>query len=218
VPDAIAMVHGATLDRLPAGTVYDGMPLPVGSKGRLSSGWWGMWTILGTEAALFAYLLFSYFYVAAQTTGKWPPVGPPRLQIAIAGTVILFLGSATMWWGERGIRAGRRRQLLLGIAATLVLGIAFLGLQIVEWHAKPFGIGTDVYGSLYFTVTGFHMMHVAIGLLLLAVLFVWTALNYFGAPRHSAVSIGVIYWHFVTAVWIAVFLTFYVAPYLSLAT
>lgn len=195
--------------------ILDVGALPIGSKGRLSSGWWGMWTIIGTEAALFAYLLFSYFYLASQVHGAWPPDGPPKLGIAVPGTVVLLAGSATMWWGERGIRAGRSRQLLLGIAATLALGVVFLGLQMLEWHAKPYGITSHVYGSIYFTVTGFHMVHVAAGLVLLAVLFGWTALGYFGAQRHSAVSIGVIYWHFVTAVWLAVFLTFYVAPYLS---
>ena len=46
---------------------YQGQALPVGSQGRLSSGWWGMWTLIATEAALFAYLLFSYFYVGAQS-------------------------------------------------------------------------------------------------------------------------------------------------------
>ena len=140
--------------------LYDGGALPVGSKGRLSSGWWGMWTIIGTETALFAYLLFSYFYLASQIHGAWPPDGLPKLHIAVPDTFVLIIGSVTMWWGERGIRAGRSGQLLLGIAATLVLGVVFLGLQMVEWHAKPYGIETNVYGSIYFTVTGFLMVHV----------------------------------------------------------
>ncbi|MFC5499710.1 heme-copper oxidase subunit III [Caenimonas terrae] len=186
--------------------------LPVGSKGRLSSGWWGMWTLVATEAALFAYLLFSYFYVASQTVGAWPPSGPPKLGIALPDTFILLAGSLTMWLGERGVRKGRRGQLLLGIAATLVLGVVFLGLQLIEWRNKPFSLHTNAYGSLYFTVTGFHMAHVVIGLLMLAVLFVWTLLGYFDERRHSAVSTGALYWHFVTAVWIAVFLSLYVVP------
>jgi cytochrome c oxidase subunit 3 len=186
--------------------------LPVGSAGKLSSGWWGMWTLVATEAALFAYLLFSYFYVGSQTVGPWPPSGPPALRIAIPGTAILLAGSFTMWLGERGVRKGRRGQLLLGIAATLVLGTVFLGLQLVEWRGKPFTISSSAYGSLFFTVTGFHMAHVLVGLLILAVLFVWTLLGYFDERRYAAVSTGALYWHFVTAVWIAVFLALYVAP------
>ena len=194
---------------------YDGPPLPVGSKGRLSSGWWAMLTILATEAALFAYLLFSYFYIASQVHGKWPPDGLPEFRLAGPETVLLLAASGTMWWGERGIRKNKSAQLLWGIAATVVLGLIFLSLQAIEWSNKPYSISTHVYGSLFFTVTGFHMTHVIVGLLMLSVLFVWTALGYFGERRHSTVSIGVLYWHFVTAVWIAVFLTFYVAPYLS---
>ena len=68
-------------------------PLPVGSKGRLSSGGWGMWTLVATEAALFAYLLFSYFYIASQTVGAWPPSGPPKLGIALPDPFILLAGS-----------------------------------------------------------------------------------------------------------------------------
>lgn len=196
------------------GRLYHGEALPVGSKGRLSSGWWGMITVIATEAALFAYLLFSYFYVAAQATGRWPPHGPPKLELALAGTVLLLLGSATMWWGEKGIRAGRRGPLLFGLVSSVVLAVGFLVLEGIEWSRKEFSLTSDAYGSLYFTVTGFHMLHVIIGALMLVMLIVWTVLGYFGARRHSTISIAVLYWHFVTAVWIAVFVTFYVTPYL----
>lgn len=191
--------------------------LPVGSRGRLSSGWWGMWALLATEAALFAYLLFSYFYVEALSHGPWPTGGLPKLRIAVPDTIILVAGSVTMWWGERGVRAGRRGQLRLGILATLVLGVIFLGLQMVEWHNEPFTPATNAYGSLYFTITGFHMAHVVAGLVILGFLLVWALLGYFDERRHSAVSIGTIYWHFVTVVWLFVFGAIYVTPYLGLA-
>lgn len=192
-----------------------GQPLPVGSKGRLSSGWWGMITLIATEVSLFAYLLFSYYYTAAQTVGAWPPKGAPTLGLAIWGTVVLLAGSATMWWGENGVRAGKRGQLLVGLGASVLLAVAFLVLEGTEWRRTDFSLTSNAYGSLYFTVTGFHMLHVIIGALMLVMLFVWTLLGYFGARRHSAVSIAALYWHFVTAVWIAVFLTFYIAPRLT---
>ena len=195
--------------------LYAGHPLPVGSKGRLSSGWWGMLTVLATEAALFAYLLFSYYYIAAQHTGPWPPGGVPKLELAIPGTMVLLLGSATMAWGEAGVRRGRRGQLLAGLGISIVLALVFVVLEGIEWSRKGFTLMTDAYGSLYFTVTGFHLLHVLVGVLMLAMLFVWSALRYFGVRRHSTVSIAVMYWHFVTAVWVAVFFTFYVTPYLD---
>ena len=173
-----------------------------------------MVTLLCTEAALFAYLLFSYFYVSAQVTGAWPPGGPPKLDLAIPGTILLIFGSVTMWWGEKGIRAGKQSQLLIGLGSSVVLGLAFVALEGIEWSRKAFTPATNAYGSLYFTVTGFHLTHVLVGVVMLAMLFVWTLLGYFGVRRHSTVSIAVMYWHFVTAVWVAVFLTFYVSPYL----
>jgi heme/copper-type cytochrome/quinol oxidase subunit 3 len=192
--------------------LYQGEPLPVGSKGRLSSGWWGMITVIGTEASLFAYLLFSYFYVGAQTVGQWPPKGPPALELASAGSVLLILGSVTMWWGEKGVRAGKNGQLLFGLGASIVLAVGFVVLEGIEWSRKSFTLVSDAYGSLYFTITGFHLLHVIVGALMLTMVFVWTLLGYFGVRRHSTVSIAVLYWHFVTIVWIAVFLTFYIAP------
>ena len=198
-----------------AATLYDGEALPVGSKGRLSSGWWGMLTVIATEASLFAYLLFSYFYIAAQVTSPWPPEGRPRLELAIAGTVLLLLGSVTMWWGERGIRAGRRGQLLIGLGVSVLLALAFVGLEGIEWSRKTYTLMSNAYGSLYFTITGFHLLHVLVGVAMLTMLFVWSLLDYFGVRRHSTISIAVMYWHFVAAVWVAVFLTFYVTPYLA---
>lgn len=191
-------------------------PLPVGSRGRLSSGWWGMWSVVATEAALFAYLLFSFYYVASQAHGPWPAAGLPKLRIALPDTIILIAGSATVWWGERGVRRGHKGQLRLGLAATLVLGIIFLALQGLEWRDKTFTPASHAYGSLYFTITGFHMAHVVAGLVMLAFLLLWSLLGYFDVRRHSAVSIGAVYWHFVTVVWLFVFATIYVSPYLGL--
>lgn len=188
-------------------------PLPVGSVGRESSGWWGMWGVIATEGALFAYLLFSYFYIAAQAPAPWPTGGAPKLGTASLGTLVLVAASVTVWWGERGIMRGRAGQLRIGLAATLALGLLFLGLQWREWSNKPFTLTQDAYGSLFFTITGFHMAHVAAGLLMLTVLLAWSLLGYFDQRRHSALSIGAIYWHFVTVVWLAVFSALYLLPH-----
>jgi heme/copper-type cytochrome/quinol oxidase subunit 3 len=189
--------------------------LPVGSKAHHASGWWGMLTVIATEATLFAYLLFSYFYIASHAVGAWPPHGMPKLSLAIPCTILLVAGSFTMWWAERGIERGNPVQLMIGIALSLALGLAFMALEGLEWAWEPFHLTTGVYSSLFFTITGFHLVHVAVGLLVLMVLFVWTAFGYFDAQRHSAVSIGVLYWHFITIVWLAVFFTFYITPRLG---
>jgi heme/copper-type cytochrome/quinol oxidase subunit 3 len=189
--------------------------LPVGSKGQHASGWWGMLALVFTEGALFAYLFFSYFYLALHAISQWPPGGPPHLSIAVPGTLILVAAGVVVWWGERGIQRGNRRRLMIGLSSAMLLGLVFLGMQGVEWHNKAFGLSASVYSSLYFTITGTHMLHVMVGLLMIGVLLVWTALGYFGGGRHAAVSIGVIYWHFVTIVWLVVFFVIYIAPRLG---
>jgi heme/copper-type cytochrome/quinol oxidase subunit 3 len=196
-------------------TIVPARSLPVGSQGHLASGWPGVLMVILTEAALFAYLFFSYFYLASHALGQWPPGGPPSLGISVPGTLILIAGSIVVWWGERGIERGSSRRLTLGLAAALALGAVFIAMQLVEWSRQPFTLSTGVYSSLYFTITGIHLLHVAVGLLLLAVLLLWTVLGHFDSRRHAAASIGAIYWHFVTAVWLAVFFIFYIAPRLG---
>jgi heme/copper-type cytochrome/quinol oxidase subunit 3 len=190
--------------------------LPVGSFGRRSSGWYGVWCLIATEGAIFLYLLFSYFYLAAQSSGRWPPQGLPSLKLAGPNTVVLLLSSVALYWAERsGARRGSRARLLVGLGSALLLGSVFAGVQWREWHDKAFRLGSDNYASIYFTVTGFHLAHVVIGLLVLAMLFLWAALGYFDRDRHAALTIGAVYWHFVDAVWLAVFTALYLIPRLS---
>ena len=91
----------------------------------------------------------------------------------------------------------------------------FVAIQLMEWHSRPFTLRSSLYGSLFFTITGFHMAHVVVGLLALAVVLLWSALGYFDARRNAPVLIVSIYWHFVDVVWIFVFTTLYLTPYLG---
>jgi cytochrome c oxidase subunit III len=188
--------------------------LPIGSADHRASGWWGMWCLIATEASLFAYLLFSYFYLASQSHGGWLPE-IPKLRIALPNTIILIASSFVLRWGEKGIRNGSRGRLLAGLGGAFVLGAVFSVLQLLEWHAKKFALSDNAYASSYFVTTGFHMAHVVGGLLVIAFLFLWAVLGKFSAERHAAVSIGGLYWHFVDVVWLAVFTTFYLLPHLD---
>jgi heme/copper-type cytochrome/quinol oxidase subunit 3 len=194
--------------------VYGGQPLPVGARGRNSVGWWGMLCLIATEASLFAYLLFSYYYVAVQRGASWAPQPHPSLKLSGPNTIILLLSSVAVWWGEEGIKKGRRGRQLLGLGTAILLGIAFLVVQWFEWKSKTFSLSSGSYGSLFFTITGFHMAHVVAGLLILIAVFVWSAMDLFNRRRHAPVSISSIYWHFVDVVWLTVFFTFYLSPYL----
>jgi cytochrome c oxidase subunit III len=190
-------------------------PLPVGIIGSHAGGWWGMVGLIITEAALFVYLLFSYYYFAIQPhAAPWPPE-MPDLKLAAPNTFILLLSSASVWWGERATRQGRRASQVLGLGIGLVLGIIFIIVQAVEWKSKSFSLASGSYGSLFFTVTGFHMAHVVVGVLILAAILLWSVLGYFGPVRSAPVTIGAMYWHFVDVAWLAVFFTFYITPYLG---
>jgi cytochrome c oxidase subunit III len=191
-------------------------PLPVGSFDHRASGWTGMLALIATEGALFVFLLFSYYYVAMQPqSGAWPPEAV-QLRLALPNTIILLASSVAAWWGERSVRRGATGQVLAGLGVAIVLGTVFVVIQVFEWKGRSFSISSHPYGSLYFTITGFHMAHVVAGLFVLLALMLWSGLGYFGPRRDAAVSIGVIYWHFVDAVWLAVFFTFYLTPLLGL--
>jgi heme/copper-type cytochrome/quinol oxidase subunit 3 len=188
--------------------------LPVGAVGERSLGWWGLSTLILTEAALFAYLLFSYFYLASQSSDPWPPEGLPKLGVGSLNTLIL-LGSSVMVWAAERALTKKRRSIALGLMlASIAMGSAFAMIQLHEWRSKSYGPTTNQYGSVYFTVTGFHLAHVFIGLLVLVSLTLWMARGLLDDRRHAALTIGSMYWHFVDAVWLFVFTTFYLTPYL----
>jgi heme/copper-type cytochrome/quinol oxidase subunit 3 len=189
--------------------------LPINPSREGNPGWWVMILVIGTEAMLFAYLLFSYFYLASMSRGAFPPGGVPELRLSAPNTVILLASSATMYWGERGIREGNERRLRIGMLITLVLGIIFLTIQGIEYSRKPFTLSTNAYGSLFFTITGFHGAHVFVGLLMNVVVQIWAWRGWFTRERHLAVTNVATYWHFVDAVWLVVFTTLYITPRLS---
>lgn len=188
--------------------------LPMGSDGKLSGGWWGVLALIVTEGSLFGYLLFAYFYLSSQTEQDWPPEGLPSLIIPTVNTLILLASSVFVWASEHCIR---RKQIRWGIGAmmfSIALGICFVLIQLMEWDKKTYDMTSSLYGSLYFTITGFHLCHVIIGLVVLLLLLVWMSLGYFDDRRYAAMTIGGIYWHFVDVVWLFVFTTLYIFPYL----
>jgi cytochrome c oxidase subunit 3 len=189
--------------------------LPVGPTVRRGVGIWGMWTLIATEAALFVYLLFSYFYLGAQGSQGWLLEPHPSLKYALPSTVIALVSCAFTGWGVRAVLADRRRPALLAFTVALLLGIAFVGLEILDWQAKPYQLGTSSYASIYFVTTGLDLVHWLVGIGIFVFLILWTALGYFSARRSIVVTASALYWYFVTVVWLAIFVTFYITPYLG---
>ncbi len=189
-------------------------PLPSNVEGTRSPAWWGMIFFITTEATLFAALVSSYFYLASGAP-VWPPNGikPPDLVGPIIGTVLLLSSSAPIIGGERSIKRGDRRGLLVGWAIAWMLAAVFIGLQIHEYTKEEFSIRTNQYGSLFFTVTGLHVVHVTIALCMNLFVIAQVLAGHVTKKRHLSVETAGIYWHFVGVVWIVVFTSLYVIPH-----
>ena len=178
--------------------------------------WWGMLFFITTEAVMFALLLVSYFDVHLTSKGAWTPDGveEPRLLKPAIMTLLLMVSSVPAYLAETSIRRGDAARMRRYLAATFALGAAFLALQIWEYVERLGKLRPqdDAYGSLFYTITGLHGMHVIAGLLLLAWTFAWSLRGRFTAERHLMVQNSALYWHFVHGVWLFVFVSLYLLP------
>lgn len=190
-------------------------PLPVGKAGYRTGGWWGMLALIASEAALFAYLIFAYYYLQSQHAQAWPPTGLPPLRYSIPTTVCLLVSVATMWWAERSMRLGRRPMLFVALVVTLLLGVAYVVLQFLDWRIEPFVVNADAYSSLFYSLTALHVLHAIVGEFILIAMILWSALGHITPQRSSPVSIAAMYWYFIVLVWIAIFITLYMLPYIG---
>lgn len=198
---------------LPAPQHENLLPPPPSSSRDIN--WWGMALVCATEAALFAFLITSYFYLGVRSTA-WPPQGieKPKLFLPSMMTAVLLTSSFAVWWGEKGIAKGRHLRLRIGLSLGVFLGIAFLAIQFREYHEKLRHIvpQTHAYASLFFTITSFHGAHVAFGVLLLAFTLGRDYLGHFDETEHGGVKVASLYWHFVDVVWLFIVASLYVSP------
>jgi len=190
--------------------------LPRYANGPEAFGYWGMWGLITTEALLFSTLFASYFYLRFRAH-TWPPRGiaPPDLVLPLIMTVILWSSSIPVHLADHAIKHGNQKGLRYGLLAGWVLGATFLGLQLfVEYPStlKLFTPRTNSYGSLFFTITGFHGFHVIVGLLLSIWVQIRAWQGAFDEHRHLTVHNFAMYWHFVDTVWLFVLLTIYFSP------
>jgi cytochrome c oxidase subunit 3 len=182
----------------------------------------GMIIFLASEAMLFAGLLGGYFVLRWAENGfpwqpghAWPPsesyVELPWVQTLVA-TFFLVGSSFTYHAAEEAVKKGKSG--VLWMVVTLFLGLVFVGFQVYEWtHLHHEGLWFNeggVYGSSFFLITGFHGMHVVVGLLLIAYCLLRQVLTRCYTPaRHVSLNNVGLYWHFVDAVWIVVFTLLY---------
>ncbi len=183
--------------------------------------WWGMIFFICSEALIFANLLAAYLYL--EIRGVQPGGSPwlldgdkwlPLLPIVIPNTFILLASSFPAIYARRSIQRGNQRGLVMGLLGAIILGAIFLGGQVYEYFTlivqEKFDITTGSFGSAFFTLTGFHGLHVFIGLIFLVICLIRALRGDFSAKKHFAVEAGEMYWHFVDGVWIFVFPTVYI--------
>jgi heme/copper-type cytochrome/quinol oxidase subunit 3 len=184
--------------------------VPAAAEEKGSPVFLGLVLFLLSEAFLFGSLFWTYYYLRAETA-VWPPTGVDlRLTMAVINTGILLSSSVSVWWAGRAIRGGRRNGLVVGLVVTMALGSAFLGITIFEWTHETFRPWTSAYGSIFYTLTGFHALHVFAGVVLLLSLLARTLRGRVTAANNKAVEIGSLYWHYVDFIWLIVFSTLFI--------
>ena len=192
---------------------------------------WGklmMWIFLLSDTFIFSIFLTGYMNVRMSATEAWPNssevfalniggVHLPLLLIAIM-TFVLITSSGTMAMAVNFAYRGNKRTTALLMGATALLGASFVGMQAFEWThlivdlgVRPWGnpLGAAQFGSIFFMVTGFHGLHVSIGVLYLAIVAFKVGRGDYEKRGYAIVEITGLYWHFVDLVWVFIFAFFY---------
>jgi cytochrome c oxidase subunit III len=167
----------------------------------------GVALFLASELMFFAGFFAAYFDLRSGSVA-WPPPGVHLdTGLAALGTVLLAVSSGAAIGTTRALAANRSAYgwLFLGIAAA----IAFVAIALAGYQNDAFTIASNAYGSLYFSMTGFHLIHVAAGVVLLTAL-LWGLRSPAITANHRAAAEAIMYyWHFVFVVWLGIFGTIY---------
>jgi len=176
-----------------------------------------MSVFIASEAVFFAFLMAAYVYYYG-SVGSGPSatnsLNPPR---TFMFTICLLASSGTLWVAERRLAAARNRAFRLWLGATIFLGGVFISGQALEYTGlitKSITPERNLFGATFFTLTGFHGLHVLCGLISLSVLLALAFMRSFGQKEISGLTAVSIYWHFVDAVWIVIFSLVYVTVWI----
>ncbi len=174
----------------------------------------GFLYFLISEGAIFG-TFFAHVYYLRAFAPHWPPVGAPHLATTLPaiGTLLLVGSSFTFNWGHHSFLHGKKGAAKNWLLLTAAMGITFLGIQGFEWgtlqNFDKFTLKQGVFGSGYYIMTGFHGLHVMIGLLMIAVVYFRMERGEFNDKYHFSLTAAEYYWHFVDIVWVALFFTIY---------
>ncbi len=183
-----------------------------GHEGGRSINWWGMIFFIASEALIFANFIAAYLYLEIRN-GNWQL--PSELTYPLINTGILLASSIPARFAGAAIVKGNQRNLKIGLFFTALMGAIFLGGQVYEYtglFGNHFTPSATIFGSSFFMLTGFHGLHVTVGVLFLVICLLRSLRGDFTAKNHFAVQAAEMYWHFVDGVWIVVFSLVYLLP------
>jgi cytochrome c oxidase subunit III len=193
----------ATSMTVAEGTIDWGRP----DRGRVA-----MLSLIAAEASIFAIFVVAYvFYLGKSLTGPMPK---DVLSIPIVYTICLLSSSLTIHFAAKSLRRGSVLSFGVLWLATITLGAAFLYGTATEWYRliykEGFTIGTNLFGTTYYSLVGLHAFHVVVGLVSLSIVMVFTLLGSVRAEHAERIDVLSLYWHFVDMVWVVVFTVVYV--------
>jgi len=167
----------------------------------------GVVLFLVAESMIFLGL-FGAYLIYSSVIPEWPPAGTPELEMLLPGvnSIILISSSFVMHRGQSAIKKNDVSGLQFWFGLTAAMGAIFLAGQLYEYSNLEFGLTTNLFTSCFFVLTGFHGLHVTVGLLL--ILFVLqrsTRQNHYTSEEHFGVEASELYWHFVDVVWVILF-------------
>jgi len=199
-------VADATVRETPAGPGHE-------RTGGISSSLLGMVLFIASEVMFFGGLFGAYFTLRTAAP-EWPPPGTPELDklYALGLTAVLVSSSVTMQLGVFAIRRNDQKWLVRWLVVTLVLGSLFLIGQGNEYHTlftEGMTLRSGVFGSTFFTLTGFHGAHVFGGAVFILIVLLRARSGQFTARYHDTVEMASYYWHFVDVVWLGLVTTIY---------
>ena len=185
----------------------------------------GMWLFLFTEILLFGGLFILYSAYRARYPIEFHNAGRHlNVVIGVANTIILLTSSLTVALSVSAIRKGDRKISIRGLAATIVLGVAFLINKYIEWSAEIHnGLypnspvltqrphGDQIFFGLYYSMTGLHGLHVVAGIVLLSIMFILMIRQRITSTDFNKLENAGLYWHLVDVIWIFLLPLFYLA-------
>jgi len=176
----------------------------------------GMWVFLASECLLFGGLITTYLLYKTPVAGEGPsPKQVYDLGFTSVSSFLLLMSSLTMVLAVAAIERGDHHRLRTWLAATALLGSTFVAGQVYEFTAfvhEGMGYTTSRSSSAFYTLTGFHGVHVTVGIIMLVSLLILSLRGKLPEHRAETVEVVGLYWHFVDVVWIVIFGVVYLIP------